>query len=70
MREGEEMVDEPFGRLIADDRLIAYKHEGFWRPMDTLRDGQCWRTWSSGQHALVARADTQAHALNVARKVG
>lgn len=40
MREGEELVLEPFARLIADDMLMAYKHEGFWRSMDTLRDWQ------------------------------
>ena len=40
MRESEELVLEPFSRLIADDMLMAYKHEGFWRSMDTLRDWQ------------------------------
>ena len=40
MREGEELVMEPFERLIADDQLLAYKHKGFWRSMDTLRDRQ------------------------------
>ncbi|GGA53448.1 glucose-1-phosphate cytidylyltransferase [Nitratireductor aestuarii] len=40
MREGEELVIEPFSRLIADGQLMAYKHEGFWRSMDTLRDWQ------------------------------
>lgn len=40
MREGEELVLEPFSRLIAEDKLMAYKHEGFWRSMDTLRDWQ------------------------------
>ena len=40
MREGEELVLEPFLRLIEDDMLMAYKHEGFWRSMDTLRDWQ------------------------------
>ncbi|HRK17859.1 MAG TPA: glucose-1-phosphate cytidylyltransferase [Hyphomicrobiaceae bacterium] len=40
MREGEELVVEPFGRLIAEDKLMAFKHEGFWRSMDTLRDRQ------------------------------
>lgn len=40
MREGEELVLEPFDRLIAEDKLMAYKHEGFWRSMDTLRDWQ------------------------------
>ncbi len=40
MREGEELVLEPFERLIQEDKLMAYKHEGFWRSMDTLRDWQ------------------------------
>jgi glucose-1-phosphate cytidylyltransferase len=38
MRDGEELVVEPFNRLIAAQQLIAYKHEGFWRAMDTLQD--------------------------------
>ena len=29
--EGEELVLEPFQRLIEADQLMAYKHEGFWR---------------------------------------
>jgi glucose-1-phosphate cytidylyltransferase len=40
MRDGEELVAEPFHRLIATDQLMAYKYEGFWRAMDTLRDRQ------------------------------
>jgi glucose-1-phosphate cytidylyltransferase len=40
MREGEELVLEPFARLIEANQLMAYKHEGFWRSMDTLRDRQ------------------------------
>ena len=40
MREGEELVLEPFHRLIEEDKLMAYKHEGFWRSMDTLKDRQ------------------------------
>jgi glucose-1-phosphate cytidylyltransferase len=40
MRDGEELVVEPFRRLIEADQLLAYKHTGFWRAMDTLRDRQ------------------------------
>jgi glucose-1-phosphate cytidylyltransferase len=40
MQPGEDLVGEPFRRLIEADQLIAYKHEGFWRAMDTLRDRQ------------------------------
>jgi glucose-1-phosphate cytidylyltransferase len=40
MNPGEELVVEPFSRLIAEDQLFAFKHEGFWRAMDTLKDRQ------------------------------
>ena len=33
-------MDEPFERLIAANQLMAYRYEGFWRAMDTLRDRQ------------------------------
>jgi glucose-1-phosphate cytidylyltransferase len=38
IREGEELVLEPFNRLIKEHRLMGFKYEGFWRAMDTLRD--------------------------------
>src|SRR5262249_40418261 len=38
LQEGEELVETPFCRLIEADQLLAFKHEGFWRPMDTLKD--------------------------------
>ena len=37
---GEELVEEPFQRLIAEGELITYPYEGFWAPMDTLKDMQ------------------------------
>jgi glucose-1-phosphate cytidylyltransferase len=40
MRDGEELVLEPFNRMIKEGELSAYKYEGFWRAMDTLRDKQ------------------------------
>ena len=40
MKEGEELVLEPFRRLIEADKLMAFKHQGFWRAMDTLKDRQ------------------------------
>ena len=30
----------PLKGLAKDDQLMAYRHEGFWQPMDTLRDKQ------------------------------
>jgi glucose-1-phosphate cytidylyltransferase len=40
MNDGEELVLEPFSRLIEANQLMAYKHEGFWRCMDNLKDRQ------------------------------
>jgi glucose-1-phosphate cytidylyltransferase len=40
IRAGEELVLEPFNRLIEANRLMGFKYEGFWRAMDTLRDRQ------------------------------
>jgi glucose-1-phosphate cytidylyltransferase len=41
IRDGEELVLEPFKRLIATGRLMGYKYyEGFWRARDALRDRQ------------------------------
>ena len=38
LRPGEELVVEAFSRLIAEQRLIATKHTGFWQNMDTFKD--------------------------------
>jgi len=40
IHQGEELVMEPFNRMIQAGELFAYKYEGFWRAMDTLRDKQ------------------------------
>ncbi len=41
---------EPLERLAADHQLRAYRHEGFWQPMDTLRDRQMLEDlWQSGR---------------------
>ncbi len=47
---------KPLRRLAADGQLMVYQHQGFWQPMDTLReydllnnlwqDGQApWKVW-------------------------
>jgi len=35
---GEDLVEEPFQRLIEAGKLAAYPYDGFWAPMDTLKD--------------------------------
>jgi glucose-1-phosphate cytidylyltransferase len=37
---GEDLVGEPFLRLIKKKELISYKYEGFWMCMDTFKDKQ------------------------------
>ena len=40
LQPGEDLVNEPFARLIAERQLLAYPYEGFWEPMDTMKDKQ------------------------------
>ena len=41
---------DPLERLAQDDALAAYKHRGFWHPMDTLRDRMYLEDlWRSGK---------------------
>jgi glucose-1-phosphate cytidylyltransferase len=37
---GEELVEQPFERLIARRELLAYAYDGFFEPMDTIKDKQ------------------------------
>jgi glucose-1-phosphate cytidylyltransferase len=40
---------EPLERLAQDNQLVAYRHEGFWQCMDTLRDVRALKAmWESG----------------------
>jgi glucose-1-phosphate cytidylyltransferase len=42
--------NEPLQNLAAECQLAAYKHRGFWQPMDTLRDrNQLEHLWQTGQ---------------------
>src|SRR5690606_2417752 len=56
IEEGEELVGEPFDRLAAQRKLLAYRYRGFWQQMDTFKDkiqfdrmdgrGDCpWKVW-------------------------
>lgn len=41
----------PLENLARDGQLMAYKHEGFWQCMDTVRDRQLLETLWAGGHA-------------------
>jgi glucose-1-phosphate cytidylyltransferase len=46
----EELVNEPFHRLIAEKQLIGYPYDGFWAGMDTFKDKQQLESlWGSGR---------------------
>ncbi len=58
IRDGEELVEEPFQRLIRDEQLLAYRYDGFWACMDTFKEKQLlddlygrgqppWEVWKS-----------------------
>jgi glucose-1-phosphate cytidylyltransferase len=50
--EGDEIMweREPLEKLSKDSQVAAYKHTGFWKPMDTLRDkNELEQLWQSGQ---------------------
>jgi len=44
-----EWENDPLQQLALDGNLSAYKHDGFWQPMDTLRDKvRLEKLWESG----------------------
>src|SRR5262245_33211315 len=60
IRDGEELVCEPFQRLVRAHRLAAYEYDGFWMSMDTFKDrqqleeiyatgGAPWEVWNGRQ---------------------
>ena len=40
MKEGEELVEQPFQRLIEKQELVSYPYDGFWACMDTFKEKQ------------------------------
>ena len=60
LKPGEELIYEPFQRLIEAGKLWSPRHQGFWQCMDTFKDKQIleeldtsgqapWRVWKNGQ---------------------
>ena len=56
IHDGEELVVEPFRRLIEKEQLLAYRYDGFWQCLDTFKDRQAleelaarddapWQVW-------------------------
>jgi glucose-1-phosphate cytidylyltransferase len=68
IHEGEDLVVEPFKRLSAEEQLVSYRYEGFWAPMDTLKDKNVleallesgaapWRVWEANGSDYPEQAD-------------
>ena len=58
--EGDATVFEhgPLERLAAEGQLAAYRHEGFWQCMDTMRDVRLLNSlWESGRAPWIAQPD-------------
>jgi glucose-1-phosphate cytidylyltransferase len=51
LRQGEDLVAEPFARLMAQRELIAFRHRGFWMAMDTFKDKQALDSLYEGGNA-------------------
>ncbi|CAN5829191.1 glucose-1-phosphate cytidylyltransferase [soil metagenome] len=62
MHDGEDIVYEPFARLIAERRLVSHRYRGFWMPMDTFKEKQAldrlysqghapWQVWKAPREA-------------------
>ena len=60
LNEGEELVIEPFNRLVKQGKLEAAECDSFWAPMDTFKDKQLlddliasgsapWMVWAGHQ---------------------
>ena len=56
LKEDSILENEPLARLVIDGQLAAFKHTGFWQPMDTFRETQIlnelwvnknapWKVW-------------------------
>ncbi len=48
--DGSEMLERgPFERIVADGQIAAFKHPGFWSPMDNMHDREYLeKLWSEG----------------------
>jgi glucose-1-phosphate cytidylyltransferase len=79
INEGEELVEQPFERLIERRELSAYSHDGFWACMDTFKEKQHldelyargrapWEVWKNAP-AGNGNGNGQGHATDPIRLV-
>ena len=77
INDGEELLVEPFQRLLEQNQLVAFKHDGFWAAMDTFKDKQFledlyaggkapWQVWNHTPQitSLQPAADSKPRGVN------
>lgn len=71
MKDGEELLEEPFRRLVEQEQLLAYKYDGFWAAMDTFKDKQMlddlyargeapWQVWNRSTRVSITAEAAKA----------
>ncbi|HWF60349.1 MAG TPA: glucose-1-phosphate cytidylyltransferase [Nitrospira sp.] len=74
IKDGEELVNEPFRRLIEKNQLMTVRHKGFWVAMDTFKDKQYlddlfskdkapWQVWKTDPSSIPWTPDYATAAL-------
>jgi glucose-1-phosphate cytidylyltransferase len=72
LREGEDLVEQPFQRLMDARQLRAYQYDGFWMSMDTFKDRQQleeiyatgnapWQVWNGVAAEQTSAGDMRSH---------
>ena len=65
IKDGEDLLHEPFQRLVEQEQLLAYRYDGFWAAMDTLKEKQMlddlyarghapWQVWNGSSSVTPA----------------
>lgn len=62
IKDGEELVEEPFSRLIAKCQIIGYKNQGFWGCIDTMKEKKAFDDmFASGNTPWMVWNETISH---------
>jgi glucose-1-phosphate cytidylyltransferase len=67
IHDGEELLHEPFQRLVSERQLAAHEYDGFWAAMDTFKDKQLlddmyargnapWEVWKQAVNGIAQHA--------------
>ncbi len=77
IRPGEELLQEPFQRLLVEKQVVAYRYDGFWASMDTFKDkllldelyakGHApWEVWKRPDEERLEEPERRHHTVRAA----